>query len=717
MKKLLLLFVIILTLLIGSTAFATTRALQFDALLAGLMDDEGNPLSAGVVYFYEAGTTTAKNIWTDKDKTAPYTYVTLGTDGRVHIYGDGLYKVVVKKSDGTTYETWDNVYIGAANYYMQIITGNLTATTSHDFIMCNTNSGTITVTLPSIASGGVDRPLTIKRNGTNTVVIDGAAAETVDGSATYTISSNKRSVTVVSDGTNWQISAVPVSSSWDSDSDTGIQVDEGAADDDTIRFDVGGTEQVTIQDGAILPTTDNDIDLGNSGGPLEFKNAYFDGTVTTDTIVVSDAAGEGVGSDFVPTTDDTYDLGGTGYEWKDLYVDGTAYIDSAEITTLTFGATTTDTLIVSTTAGEGVGSDLVPTTDDTYDLGNTSYKWKDLFIDGTATIDRMILGATSGLGVASDINPFTDGTYDLGNTTYEWQDLFIDGTATIDTLVLDYTAGLGVGSDTNPTADGTYDLGSTSREWQDLWIDGTANIDALIIGADDLTAEMALLSGLTATASEINIPLDGALVTLAEFQQLETIGATTISANQWAALGGIAETLTATELNTLDGVAATLTYGELNILDGVTATAAQINNAIGGDGTVGRVLRSAELQIGDTDDDGDLDCALAGSIWNGDTIGSTADITKGNTVGNFHLSADGVQLTILAAGLTGNAVGVPMVAITTNKTGVDLYASCTDNSNNIICTVSGSDGVNDDLTVITDAVLEIAIRILYVTSQ
>lgn len=60
--------------------------------------------------------------------------------------------------------------------------------------------------------------------------------------------------------------------------------------------------------------------------------------------------------------------------------------------------------------------------------------------------------------------------------------------------------------------------------------------------------------GLTATASEINTPLDGASVTLTEFQELETIGATTISANQWAALGAIPETVTGTEIGYVDGV-------------------------------------------------------------------------------------------------------------------------------------------------------------------
>jgi len=49
---------------------------------------------------------------------------------------------------------------------------------------------------------------------------------------------------------------------------------------DTLAFTAGGTGQVTFADGVIAPVTDNDVDLGTSS--LEFKDAYFDGTVTSD---------------------------------------------------------------------------------------------------------------------------------------------------------------------------------------------------------------------------------------------------------------------------------------------------------------------------------------------------------------------------------------------------------------------------------------------------
>jgi hypothetical protein len=55
------------------------------------------------------------------------------------------------------------------------------------------------------------------------------------------------------------------------------------ATDNNIIFRAGGADQIKLIDGAIAPVTDNDIDLGTSS--LEFKDAFFDGTVTSDAFV------------------------------------------------------------------------------------------------------------------------------------------------------------------------------------------------------------------------------------------------------------------------------------------------------------------------------------------------------------------------------------------------------------------------------------------------
>ena len=54
-----------------------------------------------------------------------------------------------------------------------------------------------------------------------------------------------------------------------------------------VEVSSAAVEQIRVQDGAIVPVTDNDIDLGTSS--LEFKDAYFDGTVTTDALVADTA--------------------------------------------------------------------------------------------------------------------------------------------------------------------------------------------------------------------------------------------------------------------------------------------------------------------------------------------------------------------------------------------------------------------------------------------
>jgi len=50
----------------------------------------------------------------------------------------------------------------------------------------------------------------------------------------------------------------------------------------------GTTNQIKITDGAIVPIADDDIDLGTSS--LQFKDAYFDGTVEADAITIGGSA-------------------------------------------------------------------------------------------------------------------------------------------------------------------------------------------------------------------------------------------------------------------------------------------------------------------------------------------------------------------------------------------------------------------------------------------
>ena len=82
------------------------------------------------------------------------------------------------------------------------------------------------------------------------------------------------------------------------------------------------------------------------GYDLTFKQGTSGTTVTVPNgitaIIYSDGGGatngniaNGIGrlltQGIIPDTTNTYDLGATGVEWKDLYIDGTAYLDSVDI--------------------------------------------------------------------------------------------------------------------------------------------------------------------------------------------------------------------------------------------------------------------------------------------------------------------------------------------------------------------------------------------------
>ena len=74
----------------------------------------------------------------------------------------------------------------------------------------------------------------------------------------------------------------------DVDQDTKITTEESAgSDEDQIKFFTAGTAQVIIKDGSFEPITDNDVDLGASG--KEFKDLFIDGTANIDTLSADSA--------------------------------------------------------------------------------------------------------------------------------------------------------------------------------------------------------------------------------------------------------------------------------------------------------------------------------------------------------------------------------------------------------------------------------------------
>ena len=244
-------------------------------------------------------------------------------------------------------------------------------------------------------------------------------------------------------------------------------------------------DRLYIADGAIVPVTDNDIDLGTSS--LEFKDAFFDGTVTTDALVADTADINGgtvdgatigansasTGAFTTVTTTGNVDVGGN------LTVTGTTTFNGG---TLTLGDADTDNIVF----GGEVDSNIVPDDDNTYDLGSSSKEWKDLYIDGVAYLDAINFNGTAITSTAAELN-ILDG---VTSTAAELN--ILDG-VTATTAELNIMDGV-----TATTAELNIMDGVTAT---------TAELN-IMDGVTSTTAELNILDGVTSTASELNI-LDG----------------------------------------------------------------------------------------------------------------------------------------------------------------------------------------------------------------
>ena len=123
-----------------------------------------------------------------------------------------------------------------------------------------------------------------------------------------------------------------------------------------------------------------------------------------------------ISSSLVPDKDSKYDLGASGKEWNNLFIDGTANIDSLAMGTTVTSIKDEDNMssdsatalatqqsikaYVDANAGGGgggsgnydTGSHLLPHTNNTYDLGSKTNQWKNLFVDWVAYIDSIAGG-------------------------------------------------------------------------------------------------------------------------------------------------------------------------------------------------------------------------------------------------------------------------------------------------------------------------------------
>ena len=201
--------------------------------------------------------------------------------------------------------------------------------------------------------------------------------------------------------------------------------------------------------------------------------------------------------------------------------------------TLTLGDSASDNVVF----GADVDSSIIPDDDDTYDLGSSSQQWRNLYVDGTAYVDTLDLNGTAITSTAAELNIIDGGTAASSVTIVDADRLVLNddgtmkqiavtslaaylddeitampnltsvgtlGTLTVDNVIINGTT-IGHTSDTDlitladgiVTVAGELDAGSLDISG-DADIDGTLEADAITVNG---TALATVIAGTTVTTA------------------------------------------------------------------------------------------------------------------------------------------------------------------------------------------------------------------------
>ena len=198
-----------------------------------------------------------------------------------------------------------------------------------------------------------------------------------------------------------------------------------------------------IANGNIINASDLDGEFNAIQAAFDLSSGHqHDGTTGNGAPIIALGSNQefvATNTDLRPKNDNSLDLGTTVLEFKNLYLDGIANVDTLQVDenatitgdlsvqgNTTLGNANTDTI---TLTGRFV-STLTPGVDDTYDLGTSSLQWRNLEIDGIASIDTLqvdenasvtgTLGVTGVTTLGSMTATMTGGTINgtiIGGTT------------------------------------------------------------------------------------------------------------------------------------------------------------------------------------------------------------------------------------------------------------------------------------------------------------
>jgi fibronectin-binding autotransporter adhesin len=495
-----------------------------------------------------------------------------------------------------------------------------------------------------------------------------------------------------------------------------------------VQVSSGTVEQLRIQDGAIVPVTNNDIDLGTSS--LEFKDLFIDGTAHIDTLDVdvnATVAGT-LGVTGATTLSSTLGVTGATTLSSTLGVTGATTLSSTLGVTgaITGSSTLQATTITATTA-------FVPDASDGASLGTVSLEFSDLFLadgaliafgnDQDVTITHLadaglLLNGARGLF-------FNDTTQYINAPNGTTLDIAATDEIELNATLIDINGAVDISG--TVTATGTSVFASLDISG-DIDVDGTTNLDVVDIdGAVNIAAATTIATDnkiqFRDTAIYVNSSTDGQLDIVADTEV--QIAATTVDINGAVDISGnldVGGNLVVTGTTTFNG--GTLTMGDAatdNVVFGADINSNIIPNT---DDTYDLGSSSQEWRNLYIDGTANIDSLVADTAdINGGTIDGATIATSDITVGSGKtLNVSAGTLTLADNQISGDKVEGGTIAATTittltSTTGniTSVNATTVDTTNLEVTTLKAKDGTAAGSIADSTGVVTLASSVLTTT--
>ena len=391
-----------------------------------------------------------------------------------------------------------------------------------------------------------------------------------------------------------------------------------------------------IADGNIINASDFDGEFDAIVTAFSTSGHTHDGTAAEGGAITKLGPAQQLtiaATSITPSTDDAFDLGSSGAEFKDLYIDGVAYIDAINFNGTAIASTAAELNIVDGDTSASTGVTIA--TSDQFIINDGGTMKQLTFADLETWVESNIdTGASLTTVGALDSGSITSGfgNIDTGSSTITTTGLISGGSLDIDDVLINGTT-IGHTDDTDliTLADGVVtvagELDAVSLDVSgNVDIDGTLEADAITVDGTALNEFIAdtigamvtsnTETGITVTYEDGDNTLDFVIGTLNQ----DTTGT-----------AAIATAITVTANNSTDETVYPVFVDGATGTQGAETDSGLSYNPSSGNFTIGGALTAASLDIsGDVDVDGTLEADAI--TVNGTTLAETIADTVGAMV-------------------------------------------------------------------------------------